>query len=88
MLLKTDRVDVNNKDWHGFTALSGAAKGGKMQAVKVLLEHPDVDTMATDYKGRTAYDLAVENGHHEIASLLATSKGLNYGKQEIPAFYS
>ncbi|KAK0219365.1 hypothetical protein EDD85DRAFT_961104 [Armillaria nabsnona] len=88
MLLKTDRVDVNGKDWHGFTALSGAAKDGKMQAVKVLLEHPDVDTMATDYKGRTAYDLAVENGHHVIASLLATSKGLNYGKGEIPAFHS
>ncbi|KAK0432044.1 hypothetical protein EV421DRAFT_1911347 [Armillaria borealis] len=80
MLLKTDRVDVSSKDWHGFTALAGAAKEGKMQAVKVLLEHPDVDTTATDYKGRTAYDLVVEYGHHEIASLLATSEGLNYEK--------
>ncbi len=88
MLLKTDRVDVNNKDWHGFTALSGAAKGGKMQAVKVLLEHPDVDTMATDYKAGLHTISQFENGHHEIASLLATSKGLNYGKQESPAFYS
>ncbi|KAK0472466.1 hypothetical protein IW261DRAFT_1570822 [Armillaria novae-zelandiae] len=64
MLLKTGRVDVNSQDWHGFMALAGAAKEGKTQAVKVLLENPGVDTMATDYKARTAYDLAVENGHH------------------------
>ncbi|KAK0451233.1 ankyrin repeat-containing domain protein [Desarmillaria tabescens] len=78
MLLKTGRVDVNGKDRYGFTALAGAAKEGQIQAVKVLLEHPDIDTIAKD--GRNAYDLAVENGHHEIVSLLATCGDVNYAK--------
>ncbi len=55
-----------------YTALMQASAHGHTDIVKLLLKHK-ADTSKTDKKGRTARDLAQENGHAHIVTLLTTS---------------
>ncbi|MGH9246699.1 MAG: ankyrin repeat domain-containing protein [Acidimicrobiales bacterium] len=54
--------------------LRGAAEGGRVERVRLLLPHVrNVDGIGTDHpllEGRTAWQLAVLHGHTEIAELL------------------
>ncbi|EMI15625.1 ankyrin repeat-containing protein [Rhodopirellula maiorica SM1] len=70
-LLIDNGADVNLKDeTEGFTALMMAAAEGQMDVVKVLLKHGADKTMK-DVDGDTAEVFARNNGHFEIADLLA-----------------
>ena len=70
-LLIAKGADVNLKDeTEGFTALMMAAAEGQMAVVKVLMKHGADKTMK-DVDGDTAEVFARNNGHFEIADLLA-----------------
>jgi len=56
-------------DWRGYSALTYSAKRGMFAVVKTLLEHgADINLPRTD--GKTALQLARENGHPKTAELI------------------
>lgn len=63
-LLKYKRLDQFAKDVHGRTALHVAAEGGRLDAVKVLLETGDYSIKDRD--GRNAVHLAAAQGHDKV----------------------
>lgn len=70
-LLLAKGADVEAKDRrHGDTALMGAARNGHKEIVASLLGR-GADVNVKDNRGRTALTLAVEEGHTQVASLLA-----------------
>jgi ankyrin repeat protein len=72
LLLDCDRVDVNHKSKSGRSALMLAAHKGFKGTVEVLLANHKVDLLAqTPGGGETAYSLAMQTGHEEVAELLA-----------------
>lgn len=73
------RIDVNatipiqgQHPWPipGASALILAVAANKPETVKILLECPDIDVNIKDAVNRTALDLAIERGYHEIVALL------------------
>jgi hypothetical protein len=63
------RADVNARNEHGMTALMRAAYHGRVQMVRVLLEH-GADPNVTRNDNFTALALAAFFGHAEIVDLL------------------
>lgn len=67
------QIDVNFRSDaggnSGQTALIGAAKGGHLKITEVLYSH-HADTAAKDFQGKTALDIADENGHEEVVHFL------------------
>ena len=51
-----------------FSALHFAAKGGSVEVVEILLEKFDVNT--ADIRGRTALQIASQEGHSDVVKLL------------------
>ncbi|TAL40247.1 MAG: ankyrin repeat domain-containing protein [Alphaproteobacteria bacterium] len=67
-------ADVNETDKRqicGYTALSWAAYHGHAEAAKHLLER-GADTSLKNIDGKTARQLAVQQGHPEVAKLIDT----------------
>ncbi|TMW64663.1 hypothetical protein Poli38472_011543 [Pythium oligandrum] len=62
LLLNKVPVDVNAQDLVGFTPLHLAAMLGYLRSVKLLLEH-NSDVSIADGNGRTAWRIALLNGH-------------------------
>ena len=80
-LIKTKRWDVNKKDSLGLTPLMWAAKHGREEVVKFLLQwkytQPDIpDTR----HGRTALLWAAESGHEGVVRLFLGSLFVNPGR--------
>jgi hypothetical protein len=73
-----DAVDASSD--FAFTLLMAAAMSGARGACKRLLSL-GADASATDARGRTALDLALEYGHDAVADLLAR-KGAPFGDPE------
>ena len=73
LLLESGKVDVDSKDKHGQTPLSGAAEGGHEAVVKLLLESGKADVDSKDKYGRTPLSWAAENGHEAVVKLLLES---------------
>lgn len=73
-----DAVDASSD--FAFTLLMAAAMSGARGACKRLLSL-GADASATDARGRTALDLALEYGHDAVADLLAR-KGAPFGDTE------
>jgi len=73
-----DAVDASSE--HSFTLLMAAAMSGARGACKRLVSL-GADASATDARGRTALDLALEYGHDAVADLLAR-KGAPFGDPE------
>lgn len=71
------------KSSNGWTPLSWAAYGGREAMVSLLLSRGDIDVNIKDDYGRTAYDLAVENGHVEAARLLQPAKRFRTSSRSI-----
>ncbi|KAL8728499.1 MAG: hypothetical protein Q9181_005324 [Wetmoreana brouardii] len=68
-ILLSTRLDLEAKDKGGRTALSWAAATGKETLAKLLLTgrtHNKADIHATNYRGKTALHLAVENRTNRI----------------------
>lgn len=68
-LLLEAGADVNVRQSGGFTPLMGAAAAGAEDLVRRLLE-TGADSGATSDDGKTAADLARQNGHDEVLALL------------------
>jgi hypothetical protein len=73
-----DAVDASSE--FAFTLLMAAAMSGARGACKRLVSL-GADASATDARGRTALDLALEYGHDAVADLLAR-KGAPFGDPE------
>ena len=67
-------VNVNTKNFEGYTPLMAAAEVGNEEAIKVLLQH-NADISDTNEVGETAYDIATRCGHKSIAQLLVPGTG-------------
>ncbi|RAR09718.1 metal ion binding [Stemphylium lycopersici] len=71
VLLAHKKVDVNAKDYFGYSPLILAAKNGRFEAVGLLLQHPDIDVNYKKSWGNgTALEYARLFGHQEIVELL------------------
>jgi ankyrin repeat protein len=69
LMLRRQDVDMNAQDKDGFTPLHLASAGGKLEVVRLLVEHgADIDVK--DKAGRTAYQVALAKGHDKITKLL------------------
>jgi ankyrin repeat protein len=64
-----NRLDINCRDVVGNTALHYAAQSGLKQCVEFLVAH-EADLFVENNEGKTACDLAVVCGHHEVALVL------------------
>lgn len=67
--LKSNEVDVNERDWDDLTALITAASAGHMDIVKMLLK-AGADVNASDKDGITALMEASIMGHDKIVNVL------------------
>jgi ankyrin repeat protein len=68
-LLLKHGAKVNDQDRFGRSALMDAAFKGQVKTVKFLLAN-GANPRLKDDDGKTAWDLAKENGHTEILPLL------------------
>lgn len=68
MLLAEKKVDLNQKDSMGMTALMYAARGGYIDIVKFLM--PTVNIHAGDDDGMTALDYAKFKNHSKVVALI------------------
>ncbi|CAF0916920.1 unnamed protein product [Rotaria sordida] len=80
--LLRNHVDLNIKDIYGRTPLMIAAKNGRNDIVKILLEHIETNNIEVDQGGKTALHYAAENlelsvvkilSKHQAASLIMTT---------------
>lgn len=67
-LLLEHEADPNASDYRGYTALAWAGYFGFGQVVRVLLEK-GADRKKVNNMGQTPADIALDNGHEEVASL-------------------
>jgi ankyrin repeat protein len=65
-------ANLSAQQSQGYTPLHYAAANGLESIVRSLLAH-SVDASVKDTGGKTAFDLALENGHSNIAALLKAS---------------
>lgn len=73
-LIKNGHADVNKKGNSGETPLIRAAKDGHLEVVKELIAL-GADINATDNRGRTALDLAIQLERNEVADALKKAVG-------------
>jgi uncharacterized protein len=62
-------AEVNTRQEESFVALHYAAEDGQLELVELLLQHGADPTIATN-TGETARDLALKNGHQQVAERL------------------
>ena len=69
-LIRTKRWDVNQRDSAGLTALMWAARHGREEVVKLLLQQQDTQPDITESEsGRTALSWAAESGQEGVVRL-------------------
>ena len=68
-LLVQHGADINATDYQGWTALMHAGWYGVTSATRDLLEH-DADARLKTKDDKTAWDLAADHGHHDIAKTI------------------
>jgi ankyrin repeat protein len=61
---------INAEDWRGDTALSLAARSGKVGASRILLEHQELEATLTNGWNISAMELAARHGHVETVKFL------------------
>ncbi|MGI8748814.1 MAG: ankyrin repeat domain-containing protein [Deinococcus sp.] len=74
LLLLEAGAEVNAVQHGGFTPLMSAARNGNLTLVRALLER-GAHAGARNDEGRSARELALEEGHAEVAGLLAGPPG-------------
>ncbi|MCY3974319.1 MAG: ankyrin repeat domain-containing protein [Simkaniaceae bacterium] len=73
LLLAHPDIDITQSDRKGNTALMFAARSGRKDVVKLLLDAGDnALALRRNYVGRTALDDAISGGHAEVTELLLT----------------
>ena len=63
-------LELPDPEEHGRSLLHRAAHAGRPKLCKALLEH-GAEPMLTDADGKTAVDLAYEQGHSKVVILMA-----------------
>ncbi|KAM4035315.1 ankyrin repeat, SAM and basic leucine zipper domain-containing protein 1 [Anomaloglossus baeobatrachus] len=81
-MLVAHGADINAQDENGFTGLIWAANSGQKNTVLKLLEL-GADIMRSTKSGNTAADVAKQNNHLEIFSILSFSVNINNGKSSL-----
>lgn len=77
-LLLAAHGDTQRADLNGFTPLHAAVEAGRLEIVRLLLEHgAPVD--ACDKEGTTPLLIAAREGHHDIATTLVAAGAWNTG---------
>ncbi|KAF2996558.1 Ankyrin repeat domain-containing protein 60 [Penicillium rubens] len=78
LLVSSEKSLLINDQNHcsSFTALMFASALGKVEIVKILLEHPNINVNAVDDQGRTSFWWAAAGGHYEVVQLLANRRGV------------
>ena len=66
-------INISAKDKFGRTALMYCAKMGNREGIRVLISK-GVDIFAKDIEGKSAYDIAMANGAHGSAEILAKAQ--------------
>ena len=69
-LLLTSKVNINDTDVYGFTALMNAVAYNHKEVVSLLIDKGADINMNNKYDGDTAFIYAVNNGYENIVSLL------------------
>ena len=69
-LIKDVGADPNLRSRQGMTSLILAARAGKTDVVKLLLQFESLDVDIVDDAGKRAFDYATTNNRQEIVSLL------------------
>jgi len=79
-LLAYSDIDVNVASQYGETALMAAARNGKLEALRLLLQHKDIDVnrRKESYWKETALHYAIQLKHHEIVDLLLSYGAIDY----------
>lgn len=71
-LLQTKKVDINETNYHGMTALHMAAQAGYGNVAEILIKYGiEVDTRTED--GTTALYMSVEKGNEEVVHQLLSA---------------
>lgn len=71
-IFKTTSLDINARNVEGTTPLMASIESGSSEMVELMLEY-NADKKIKNIHGQTAYDLAVEQGHDDLAKLIAES---------------
>ena len=74
--------DVNRMDGDNFSPLLIACRWGRLPVVKFLVQETDADIAALGAGNQTCYDMAVCNGHDQVASFVL-SKGCPVGSEKM-----
>lgn len=70
LLVQDSRVDVNDVNKFDVSALMWAARNDNVEITRMLLDHPEIDALLIDDKGRTALDHALSKEGSKTASLI------------------
>jgi len=73
-ILKNCNVDVNWKDKDEDSALHVACMSGNVEAIKLLLLHPDIQVDRINSRGKTPEKIALQEGYVNIAEMLRKFK--------------
>jgi len=60
-LIQYPKIDINNTDNLGWTALMYASKHGNLEIIRILLQCPNINIYKKDYWGNTALMIAAYN---------------------------
>ena len=66
----SEGVDVNGRNSNGNTGLHTAMQRNRMDIVRLLLAHTDIQIDITDSDGKTAEMVARQRGNHDCARLV------------------
>lgn len=72
LLVLLQHIDPNVRDSHGRTALHEAVAHNNRQIVRALLDDVRIDASITDGQGLRPFNIAINNGHLDLARLLTS----------------
>ena len=70
IILKGEKMGINEKDDYGFNGFLYACINGHFEIVKLLIENNSCKIEEKDYGGFNGFIHACLNGHYEIVKLL------------------
>jgi len=81
ILLKDERIEVNEPIQDGLTAFYRVCELKKVEALKVLLGNEKVDVNKGDYYGTTPFAIACWKGHEEIVKRMVRNERVDINKK-------
>jgi formylglycine-generating enzyme required for sulfatase activity len=69
-LMAWSLVDINQKNNHGYSALTIAVQNHRVRVVSDLLANPKINVLDTDNKGFTVLDHALALGHQDLIDFI------------------